>query len=65
MNAYEEHMRNFLKVREFLRASGENSALAMAFHKPVKWYGEHSQMEAVKLLREDDKDSYIPCILYV
>lgn len=53
------HMKNicgtFLKVREFLRASGENSALAMAFHKPVKWYGEHSQMEAVKLLREESE----------
>ena len=55
MNVYEEHMRNFLKVREFLRASGENSALAMAFHKPIKWYGEHSQIEAVKLLREESE----------
>ena len=55
MNVYEEHIRNFLKVREFLRASGENSAFAMAFHKPVKWYGEHSQMEAVKLLREESE----------
>lgn len=55
MNVYKEHMRNFLKAREFLRASGENSALAMAFHKPVKWYGEHSQMEAVKLLREESE----------
>lgn len=55
MNIYEEHMRNFLKVREFLRASGENSVLAMAFHKPIKWYGEHSQMEAVKLLREESE----------
>lgn len=55
MNIYEEHMRNFLKVREFLRASGENSALAMAFHKPIKWYGEHSQIEAVKLLREESE----------
>lgn len=55
MNTYKEHMRNFLKVREFLRASGENFALAMAFHKPVKWYGEHSQAEAVKLLREESE----------
>lgn len=55
MNVYKEHMRNFLKVREFLRASGENSALAMAFHKPIKWYGEHSQIEAVKLLREESE----------
>lgn len=55
MNTYEEHMQNFLRVREFLRASGEISALAVAFHKPVKWYGEHSQMEAVKLLREESE----------
>ena len=54
MNTYEEHMQNFLKVREFLRASGEISALAVAFHKPVKWYGEHSQMEAVKLREESE-----------
>lgn len=55
MNAYEGHMRNFLKVREFLRASGEYSALALAFKKPLKWYGKHSLLEAVQLLKQESE----------
>lgn len=47
---YEEHKRAFLQVREILINMNENFALAKAFKKPVKWYGEHSVEEAVTLL---------------
>ena len=51
MRKYEENMKAFLKVRDELLENGEDFALAVAFHKPIKWYGEHSTAEAIKILR--------------
>lgn len=53
MSRYEENMNAFLKVRDKLVESGEGFALARAFKKPVKWYGEHSTAEAIEILRTE------------
>ena len=53
MTKYEEHMNAFLKVRNELLENQEDFALAIAFHKPIKWYGEHSTAEAIKILKAE------------
>lgn len=52
---YEQHKKAFLKVRDYLRARGEYSVLALAFKKPLKWYGKHSLPEAVQLLKQESE----------
>lgn len=53
MKKYEENMKAFLKVRDLLLENQEDFVLARAFKKPVKWYGEHSTAEAIKILRAE------------
>lgn len=50
---YDECMNAFLKVRDALLESQDNFALAKAFSKPVKWYGEHSTAQVIKILRAE------------
>lgn len=50
MIKYQEHYEAFLKVRDELKKRREYGALALAFHRPFKFYGEHSVEETVELL---------------
>lgn len=38
---YENHKKTFLEIRDLFLQNHENFALAKAFHKPMKFYGEH------------------------
>lgn len=50
---YEEHFKAFLKVRDTLAERKETWALVRCYHKPVKFYGEHSLEEAIKILKAE------------
>lgn len=53
MTKLEEHTKAFLEVRDELLKNGEDFALAKAFKKPFKWYGEHTKQEAIEILRAE------------
>lgn len=50
MTKLEQHTKMFLEVRDILQSMGEMFALARAYKKPYKWYGEHTTQEAVEIL---------------
>lgn len=50
---YENHKRVFLEIRDLFLQNHENFALAKAFHKPVKFYGEHTKNEYIEILRKE------------
>ena len=50
MSKYEAHRKSFLEVRDTLQNMGEMFALARAYKKPFRWYGEHTTEEAVNIL---------------
>ena len=50
MTKLEQHTKAFLEVRDTLESMGEMFALARAYKKPYKWYGEHTTQEAVNIL---------------
>ena len=50
MTKLEQHTKAFLEVRDILENMGEMFALARAYKKPYKWYGEHTTREAVNIL---------------
>lgn len=50
MNKLEQHQKAFLQVRDTLQNMGEMFALARAYKKPFRWYGEHTKEEAVNIL---------------
>lgn len=50
---YIEHVNNFLKVMEILRSQNNSFALARAFKKPMKWYGQYTVQEAVEILQAE------------
>ena len=50
MNKLEQHTKTFLQVRDTLQNMGEMFALARAYKKPFRWYGEHTTEEAVNIL---------------
>ena len=53
MTKLEQHTKAFLEVRDALESIGEMFALARAYKKPYKWYGEHTTQEAVDILIEE------------
>lgn len=50
---FERNKQNFLKVRDYLLENQEDFALAKAYKKPWKWYGEHTLNEAIEILRAE------------
>ncbi len=50
---FEQHKNAFLQVRDYFTKTGENFALAKAYKKPWKWYGERTTQEAIKILRAE------------
>lgn len=48
---YKKHYNNFLKVRDKLKEQRDFSSLAKAFKKPLKFYGNHTIQEAIKILK--------------
>ena len=50
MTKLEQHKQAFLEVRDILQSIGDMFALARAYKKPYKWYGEHTTQEAVNIL---------------
>ena len=53
MTKLDQHTKAFLEVRDELESMGEMFALARAYKKPYKWYGEHTTQEAVNILIEE------------
>lgn len=53
MAKLEEAQKTFLKVRDYLLKNQEDFALAKAFHKPIKFYGEHTKKECIEILRKE------------
>ena len=52
----EQHKKAFLEVRDILQIKGEMFALARAYKKPYKWFGEHTTQEAVDILIDEAND---------
>lgn len=50
---YESHKKTFLEIRDFFLKNHEEFALAKAFHKPMKFYGEHTKKECIEILRKE------------
>lgn len=50
---YEICEKIFLEIRDLFLASQEDFALAKAFHKPMKFYGEHTKKECIEILRAE------------
>lgn len=50
---YIEHVNNFLKVIEILQSQNNSFALAGAYHKPFKWYGQYTVQRAVEILQAE------------
>ena len=50
---YENCKRAFLEIRDLFLQNHENFALAKAFHKPMKFYGEHTKNECIEILRKE------------
>lgn len=50
---FEQHRKNFLKVRDILKAKKNYFALNCAYRKPFKWYGLYSINEAVSFLIQE------------
>lgn len=50
---YENHKKTFLEIRDLFLQNQENFALARAYKKPRKWYGEHTTEEAIEILRKE------------
>lgn len=50
---YESHKKTFLEIRDLFLKNQENFALAKAFHKPIKFYGEHAKKECIEILRAE------------
>lgn len=50
---YESHKKTFLEIRDYFLQNHEYFALTKAFHKPLKFYGEHSKNEAIEILRKE------------
>lgn len=55
MAKFEEHRKTFLEIKKILSENKEYFALAKAFKKPFKWYGEHTKSEALEILRAEAK----------
>lgn len=53
MAKLEEAQKAFLKVRDYLLKNQEDFALARAYKKPLKWYMEHTEKEAIEILRKE------------
>ena len=60
MTKLEQHTKAFLEVREILENMGEMFALARAYKKPYKWYGEHTTREAVNILIAEANNQFFP-----
>lgn len=56
MPNFEKHFNNFLEVRDILKLNHMNLAVARAFKKPFKWYGQHSIQDAVDILIAESYD---------
>ena len=56
MTKLEQHTKAFLEVRDILQSIGEMFALARAYKKPYKWYGERTTQEAVDILIAEAND---------
>jgi hypothetical protein len=52
---YESHKKTFLEIRDFFLKNHEEFALAKAFHKPMKFYGEHTKKKCIEILRKEAK----------
>lgn len=50
---YESHRKTFLEIRDLFLQNHENFALTKAFHKPMKFYGEHPKNECIEILRKE------------
>lgn len=50
---FEDHKRTFLEIRDFFLKNDENFALAKAYKKPWKFYGEHEKNECIRILRKE------------
>ena len=50
---FEDHKRTFLEIRDFFSKNNESFALAKAYKKPWKFYGEREKNECIKILREE------------
>lgn len=48
---YGDHVNKFMKVMEILQSQNDSFALAKAFKKPFKWYGQYTIQEAVEVLK--------------
>lgn len=53
MNKLGEAQKAFLKVRDYLLENQEDFALARAYKKPWKWYMEHTEKEAIEILKKE------------
>lgn len=56
MSNLEQYKKAFLEVRDILQSMGEMFALARAYKKPYKWYGERTTQEAVDILIAEAND---------
>lgn len=52
---FEQHKERFLQIRDYFTRTGEYFALAKAYKKPWKWYGERTKQEAIEILRAEAK----------
>lgn len=50
---YESHRKTFLEIHDFFLKNHEEFALAKAFHKPLKFFGEHTKKECIEILRKE------------
>ncbi len=50
---YESHRKTFLEIRDLFLKNHEDFALAKAFHKPMKFYGEYTKKECIEILRKE------------
>ena len=52
---YESHKKTFLEIRDFFLKNQEYFALAKAFHKPMKFYGEYTKKECMEFMEKLQK----------
>ena len=53
---YEDHVNKFLKVMEILQSQNNSLALARAFKKPMKWYGQYTVDKAIEILKIEGRE---------
>lgn len=56
ISEYEGHVNRFLKVMEILQSQNNNFALARAFKKPMKWYGQYTVDKAIEILKMEERE---------